>query len=41
MIPDVLEGVFWEWFQTWLASLEATPANDNPGPKNPYEGCPL
>jgi hypothetical protein len=40
MILDILE-LHWEAFQLWLTSQQAIPANDNPGPRNPYEGCPL
>lgn len=37
MILDVMD-YFWEDFVLWLASIDAVPANDNPGPRNPYEG---
>ena len=29
------------WFNEWLASQKAVPANDNMGEVNPYWGCPL
>jgi hypothetical protein len=41
VILDILENC-WEQFQLWLAENPPIPAaNDNPGPRSPYEGTPL
>lgn len=38
IITDFMEGPALEWFWTWLASVEAVPANDNPSEPDPNEG---